>query len=162
MNADYSNTDVAVGDFVMITSTVEDPDNAKVYVKTNNGFSFVVDMSGATGLQGPQGPKGDAFTYADFTAAQLEALTGPQGPQGPAGATGATGERGPQGEQGIQGIQGIQGATGATGPKGDPGIYVGSTTPSNGELVWIDPTGTAATLNDVVSAALGVIENGSY
>lgn len=27
----------------------------------------------------PCGPKGDAFTYADFTAAQLEALRGPQG-----------------------------------------------------------------------------------
>ena len=37
------------------------------------------------GLQGPQGdpgPKGDPFTYADFTAEQLEALKGPKGDKG--------------------------------------------------------------------------------
>lgn len=37
------------------------------------------------GLQGPQGepgPKGDPFTYADFTAEQLEALKGPKGDDG--------------------------------------------------------------------------------
>ena len=162
MNADYSNSAVAIGDFVMIASTVEDPDNAKVYVKTDVGFSFVVDMSGATGLQGPQGERGAAFTYNDFTQEQLAALTGPQGPTGATGATGATGERGPQGEQGIQGIQGIQGPTGATGPKGDPGVYVGTSAPTNGELIWVNPSGDAATLAQVASAVLGVIENGSY
>lgn len=31
------------------------------------------------GFRLPRGPKGDAFTYADFTAPQLEALRGPQG-----------------------------------------------------------------------------------
>ena len=44
--------------------------------------------TGATGATGPQGPKGDAFTYADFTPAQLEALTGPQGETGPQGPKG--------------------------------------------------------------------------
>lgn len=37
------------------------------------------------GLQGPQGdpgPKGDPFTYADFTAEQIEALKGPKGDKG--------------------------------------------------------------------------------
>ena len=37
------------------------------------------------GLQGPQGepgPKGEPFTYADFTAEQLEALKGPKGDKG--------------------------------------------------------------------------------
>ncbi len=47
---------------------------------------------GEAGPQGPAGAKGDAFTYADFTAEQLEALRGPQGlpgqdaPEGVAGA----------------------------------------------------------------------------
>lgn len=36
----------------------------------------------AQGLQGPQGPKGEPFTYADFTAEQLEALKGPKGDDG--------------------------------------------------------------------------------
>lgn len=98
--------------------------------------------TGATGAVGPKGdtgergPKGDAFTYADFSAEQLEALRGPAGatgatgpkgdtgatgPQGPKGDTGGIGPKGDQGPQGIQGIQGPKGETGATGPKGDTG-----------------------------------------
>lgn len=46
---------------------------------------------GAKGDKGDKGDTGDAFTYSDFTSAQLEALRGPQG---------VPGERGPQGVQG--------------------------------------------------------------
>ena len=52
MNADYSGTDVQIGEFVMIVSTIEDPDNAKVYVKGDQAYNFVVDMSGAAGING--------------------------------------------------------------------------------------------------------------
>ena len=58
MNADYSGTDVDVGDFVMIVSTVEDPDNAKMYVKGGEAFVFITDLSGATGIQGERGERG--------------------------------------------------------------------------------------------------------
>lgn len=88
MNLDFSNSNVKFGDFVIITSTVDDPDNAKLYVKTSSGFNFITDMSGAAGIQGP---KGD---------------------------TGETGATGPQGPQGVQGIQGPQGEKGDTGPAG--------------------------------------------
>ena len=71
--------------------------------------------TGEQGPIGPQGPKGDAFTYSDFTAAQLEALRGPQGIQGPEGPKGDTGEQGPKGDKGNTG------ATGPQGPKGDIG-----------------------------------------
>ena len=74
---------------------------------------------GATGATGPQGPKGDAFTYADFTAAQLTALTGPQGPKGD---TGATGPQGPTGAKGETGATGPQGPTGPKGADGSNGI----------------------------------------
>lgn len=90
MEADAAN--VPKGKFVIITSNVEDPDNAKLYVKGETTFSFVTDMSGAQGIQGPQGPQG---------------IQGVQGEQGPQGV---------QGEQGPQGIQGPQ------GPKGEPGL----------------------------------------
>lgn len=50
MNADYSSSDTSVGDFVMIVSTIGDPDNAKLYVKGAERFEFVVDMSGANGV----------------------------------------------------------------------------------------------------------------
>ena len=82
---------------------------------------------GDTGDTGPQGPKGDAFTYADFTAAQLAALkgekgdTGPAGHIGPKGDTGAIGPQGPQGPKGPQGEQGEQGVQGETGPQGPQG-----------------------------------------
>ncbi len=46
-------------------------------------------IPGDTGPQGPPGEHGAAFTYADFTAEQLEALRGPQGVPGEKGDTGA-------------------------------------------------------------------------
>ena len=64
MNADAAN--VPEGKFVIITSTVEEEDNAKLFCKNATGFSFITDMSGATGIkgekgdQGNQGEKGDA------------------------------------------------------------------------------------------------------
>lgn len=86
--------------------------------------------TGPAGPQGTKGDKGDAFTYSDFTEAQLAALkgdkgdTGPQGEKGDTGATGPTGPegpRGPQGEQGPQGKTGPQGEQGPAGPKGETG-----------------------------------------
>ncbi len=53
MEADKDNPDIAEGDFVMVnTSDVEDPDNAKLYVKGDGGYEFLVDMSGAIGFTG--------------------------------------------------------------------------------------------------------------
>lgn len=86
--------------------------------------------TGPAGPRGAKGDKGDAFTYSDFTAAQLAALkgdkgdTGPKGDKGDTGATGPTGPegpRGPQGEQGPRGQTGPQGEQGPAGPKGETG-----------------------------------------
>lgn len=73
------------GDFVIISSTVENPDNAKLYLWNGNNFSFITDMSGATGIKGDKGEQG------------------------------IQGIQGIQGEQGKQGIQGIQGEKGSDG-----------------------------------------------
>ena len=75
MEADTSG-DVQTGEFVMISSNVEDPDNSKLYVKTDSGFNFITDLSGAAGIQGPQGAQG---------------VQGEQGIQGPKGDTGSSG-----------------------------------------------------------------------
>lgn len=62
MNADKDN--VPVGSFVIINSNAEDPDNSKLYIRTNNltdyptGFKFLTDMSGAQGIQGQDGSDG--------------------------------------------------------------------------------------------------------
>ena len=53
MNADFDNMEV--GDYVMIASSVEDEDNAKLYVKTDTEWVFITDFSGAIGIQGEPG-----------------------------------------------------------------------------------------------------------
>ena len=57
MEADESGT-VAAGEFVIITSGVEDPDNSKLFLRTETGWSYINDMSGAQGV-GIKGDKGD-------------------------------------------------------------------------------------------------------
>jgi len=107
-------------DGIGITSITQNQDGT-LSINLEDGTSYVTEplkgetgAQGETGPQGPQGEKGDAFTYADFTPAQLEALTGPQG------------ETGPQGPQGPKGDTGATGATGATGPTGATGNGISS------------------------------------
>lgn len=96
-------------------------------VAVANGFSGT-QAEWLASLHGQPGVKGDPFTYADFTAEQLEGLRGPKGdkgdtgPQGIQGVKGDTGEVGPKGDTGPQGIQGVKGDTGATGPQGEQGL----------------------------------------
>ncbi len=125
MNADYDNTEVKIGDMVLISTVdVDDPDNAKLYVKTETNFRYISDLSGAQGIKGEKGDKGDPGDKGD------KGDVGPTGPTGPAGPQGVQGEQGPQGVQGEKGEKGDTGATGpqgeqgvqgAQGPKGDPG-----------------------------------------
>ena len=74
MNADFNN--MQVGDYVMIASSVETEDNAKLYTKGTTSWIFISDFSGATGIQGEQGPQGE------------QGVQGEQGIQGVQGATG--------------------------------------------------------------------------
>ena len=115
MQAGWKVDGVAVGGFAIISSNVEDPHNAELYVKTSNGYSLIADMSGATGVKGEQGPMG-AQGPVGATGAK-----GATGPQGPKGATGSTGAQGPKGDTGATGATGAKGATGATGPQGVKG-----------------------------------------
>ena len=53
MEADWGTADVKLGEYVLInTNNVEDPDDAKVYLKTQEGWKFIVDLSGVQGIQG--------------------------------------------------------------------------------------------------------------
>ena len=74
MNADFNN--MQVGDYVMIASSVELEDNAKLYVKGEEEWLFVSDFSGAMGIQGEQGIQG------------IQGIQGEQGIQGIQGETG--------------------------------------------------------------------------
>jgi hypothetical protein len=74
---------VADGLFVIIASSPEDEDNAKLYVKGANGFIFITDLSGMQGIKGDKGDKG---------------IQGEQGPQGEIGPQGTQGEKGNPGD----------------------------------------------------------------
>lgn len=50
-----------------------------------DGTTLTITSASGTSSADLKGEKGDAFTYADFTAEQLEALRGPQGIQGETG-----------------------------------------------------------------------------
>lgn len=53
MEADWGTADVKLGEYVIINANdVEDPDDAKVYLKTQEGWKFIVDLSGMQGIQG--------------------------------------------------------------------------------------------------------------
>ena len=73
------------GDFVIIASDVNDPNNATLFTWTGSEFKEIADLSGAQGPQGPVGPKGD------------KGDTGPQGPQGIQGPQGPKGDKGDTG-----------------------------------------------------------------
>ena len=65
-----------------------DEDNGRLYVRTEDGWSFLLDLSGVKGIQGPAGP------------------IGPEGPVGPPGPTGPAGQPGPEGPKGADGKDG--------------------------------------------------------
>lgn len=119
MNKGYAADTVPVGGFVMIdTGNVNDADNAKLYVKGAAAYTFITDLSGASGIQGPQGERG------------------PQGIQGPKGDVGVAG---PQGTKGDTGAQGPAGPKGETGPAGKSAFGANGhiVFPNTAEL-WVD------------------------
>ena len=127
--------------------------------KGDKGERGETGAAGAVGPQGPEGPKGekgdkgDAFTYADFTAEQLEALRGPQGEKG---EKGETGPQGIQGEKGDTGPQGSQGEKGDTGPQGPAGSIDNLPIASPAQLGGVMP----AAKTDEMTQAVGVDEAG--
>lgn len=74
MQADVAN--LAEGDFVMIASNPEDPNNAKLFTKQGDTMKEIADLSGAQGIQGPRGEQG------------VKGETGEPGPQGIPGEAG--------------------------------------------------------------------------
>lgn len=59
MRADFTTCGLDFGAMVAIVSDVEDPDNAKLYAKGNSQWEYIVDMSGAKGIQGETGGQGE-------------------------------------------------------------------------------------------------------
>lgn len=47
------------GDFTMIASDVNDPDDGKLYVWNGTGFTYIADLSGSQGIKGDTGKTGE-------------------------------------------------------------------------------------------------------
>lgn len=89
MHAGFVSDDVPIGGMVLInTDNVDDQDNSKIFVKREDSYHYVNDLSGATGIQGPQGIQGPRGPQG------LQGLQGPQGPQGLQGPVGPKPELG--------------------------------------------------------------------
>lgn len=104
MNADFNNMNV--GDYVMIASTVETEDNAKLYTRGEEQWIFITDFSGATGIQGPTGATPN-IQIGTVTSGQSPSVTRTGTNENPVlnfvlqkGDTGATGETGATGATG--------------------------------------------------------------
>lgn len=81
-------------------------------LKGKDGVDGVNGKDGYTPIKGKDyfdGKQGKAFTYDDFTQAQLDALRGEKG------------DKGDKGDQGARGVQGVQGEKGDKGDKGEDG-----------------------------------------
>lgn len=88
--------------------------------KGDKGDTGEQGIQGIQGKQGEKGDKGDAFTYSDFTSAQLASLKGEKGDKGDKGNTGEKGDT------------------------GNSGVYLGSGDMPDDCNVQIDPNGDVA------------------
>lgn len=123
MNAGYATDGLPVGSFVMISSNVENPDNAKLYVKGETAYSFVTDFSGA---QGVKGETGDAATIQVGTVTSGAAGSQPQVTNGGTAQAVVLNFVIPKGDKGDKGD---------TGDKGDDGKTPSFSVNANGELI---------------------------
>lgn len=124
------------GDFTMIVSDTQDPDNAKLYVWDGKEFKYIGDLPGAQGIKGDTGLTPtlqinavtklapDAQPTVSYTPVKdkdgnIVGYTVDYGvPQGEQGLPGKNGENGKDGKDGKDGAQGAPGQPGKTPVKG--------------------------------------------
>lgn len=103
MNNDFNNPDIAEGSFVCIASDVSDPHNAELYVKGENSYVLITDLSGASGMRGPAGVSIGAVRLIETTATHKEyGVYSDQTPEVLLGSFYI-----PNGEDGQQGTDGV-------------------------------------------------------
>ena len=96
------------GDFTMIASDVNDPDDGKLYVWNGTSFTYIADLSGSQGIKGDTGDKGDKGDKDDtgdqgLSAYQVAVNAGFSGSvnQWLASLVGAKGDKGDKGADAV-------------------------------------------------------------
>jgi hypothetical protein len=104
MNADFDNMEL--GDYVMIASSVELEDNAKLFTKGESAWIFITDFSGAMGIRGETGLTPN-IQIGTVTTGETSSVTRTGTNENPIlnfvlekGEKGNTGSTGPRGETG--------------------------------------------------------------
>lgn len=134
---------------------------------------------GATGEKGPKGDAGEPFaiakTYLSYEAMIADAANVSEGAfvlivsDVNAEDNGHLYVRDTSGFTFIVDMSGVQGIQGPKGEVGESGVYIGTIEPTEEEInVWLDPSGvtedylTESEVINLIEAALGEVENGSY
>ena len=96
------------GDFTMIASDVNDPDDGKLYVWNGTSFTYIADLSGSQGIKGDTGKTGDKGDKGDkgdqgLSAYQVAMNAGFSGSvnQWLASLVGAKGDKGDKGDDAV-------------------------------------------------------------
>ena len=96
------------GDFTMIASDVNDPDDGKLYVWNGTSFAYIADLSGSQGMKGDTGKTGDKGDKGDtgdqgLSAYQVAVNSGFSGSvnQWLASLVGAKGDKGDKGNDAV-------------------------------------------------------------
>ena len=119
MNADFGN--MVFGDYVMIASSVEVEDNAKLYTRGESAWIFISDFSGAMGIRGETG------LTPNIKIGEVKTLEA--GSQAKVTRSGSNEEP----------VFNFEIPKGDKGDKGDSGVWVGENEPNGEYDVWIDP-----------------------
>lgn len=94
-DTDGGDEEIKLGDVIVKWLNHDEQAEGRFVQNVDKWDQYLYLPRGIDGQQGPQGPqgdpgapgeKGDPFTYADFTAEQLEALRGPKGDKGDPGS----------------------------------------------------------------------------
>lgn len=155
MNAGYATDGVPIGGFVLInTDDVDDPDNAKLYVKGETQYDYLTDLSGAQGIQGRPGQDGGPGPAGAAATIQVGTVTtGDAGTQAQVTNAGTANAAVfnfviPRGANGTDGKDGTQGPAGTSAT-----IQIGTvTTGAAGSQAQVTNSGnaTAAVFNFVI------------
>lgn len=106
--AEMNGAGFSDGDFTMIASDVNDPDDGKLYVWNGTSFTFIADLSGSQGIKGDTGQTGEKGDKGDtgnqgLSAYQVAMNAGFSGSvnQWLASLVGAKGDKGDKGDDAV-------------------------------------------------------------
>jgi len=143
MQADYSNPEVGIGQFVMIdTGDVDNPEDSQLYLKGDTEWKFISDLSGAQGIQGLS-----AYQIAvqeGFVGSEEDWIASLKGEKGDTGDKGEKGDTGEKGDSFVYSDFTPEQLESLKGQKGDPG---NAATVTVGETVTLEPGSDALVEN---------------